>query len=144
MTDFWATRRGDALHVTDPEAAAVFARLPFGKPLHVEVRQPRNGAHHRLYWTLVHRIAESVGAEPANVSDILKIETGHCVTVKSAKHGEVKLPRSISFAKMDQAAFRAFFDRCIVAITEVWGIAQPDLLASVEDLIVPTERTRGA
>lgn len=135
MTDFWAIRKGDALHVTDTESAAAFSKVPFGKPVHVQVRQPRNGQHHRLYWTLCQRIADAVGADAENVSDILKIETGHCVTVKSRKHGELRLPRSISFAKMDQTAFREFFDRCITVICETWGTQRADVLATVEDLI---------
>lgn len=140
MTDFWAVRKGDALHITDAESAVVFSKLPFGKPLRVKVQQPRSGPQHRLYWTLVHRIAEAIGAEPENVSDILKIETGHCVTVKSKKHGEVRLPRSISFAAMDQTRFREFFDRCLIVICETWGIERQDILAAVEDLIIPESK----
>ena len=139
MSDFWAVRHGDNLRIADVESAVAFSRLPIGKALHIEVRQPRNGAHHRLYWALCHRIANAIGSTSENVSDLLKIATGHCNIVKSKTYGEVRLPKSISFAAMDQSDFREFFERCIVVICTEWGMERADVLAAVEDLLVPQE-----
>lgn len=86
---------------------------------------------------MVSRIADAIGAEPENVSDLLKIETGHCTTIKSKKYGVIRLPRSISFANMDQTAFSDFFNRCVTIIETEWGIARSDVLEAVDDLLHP-------
>lgn len=137
MTALFVRRVGNALHPDGADCAAVFAKLPFGRPIKVEITQPRNVRFHRLYWALVNRIADAVGSEPENVSDLLKIETGHCTIVRSKKYGDLRLPKSISFAKMDEMAFRKFFDACVLVIHETWAIAVPDITAAVEDLLHP-------
>lgn len=132
----WLIRSGDALRPDSPESAALFSKLPFGKLLQAEIKQPRSLQHHRLYWALVQRIANATGAAPENISDLLKIATGHCAIVKTRTMGEVKLPRSISFAAMDQTGFREFFDRCVLFICENWGIDHKDIMAAIDDLVV--------
>lgn len=137
MADFWAIREGDTLRPYGADSAAAFSKLPFGKLLRIEAKQPRNPKLNRLYWVMVHRIANAIGADSENVSDLLKIETGHCHIVKSKKYGEVRLPRSISFAEMDETAFRTFFDKCVLVIYEEWGIQRADVLDAVRDLFDP-------
>jgi len=123
-----------ALRPVDQESLDEFSRLPVGKPLHVEVKQPRNAAHHRLYWSLCARIANALGTTTAeNVSDVLKIATGHFTLVNTKRYGRVHIPKSISFAAMDQTEFREFFERCVLVIYEEWKI-DPEL---VSDLLVP-------
>lgn len=117
------------------ESAAAFGKLPFGKTVRVEVKQPRNGKFHRKYWLLCARIGDAVGVDSENVSDLLKIETGHCTIVKSKTYGELRLPRSISYAAMDNAAFSEFWDKCVQVICSTWGIARADALEAVKDLI---------
>lgn len=90
-----------------------------GTVVAVEVTRPRNIQHHRLYWAMCSKIAQAIDVEPENISDVLKLRTGHYVTVNT-KSGPVHLPRSISFAKMDQAAFREFFERCAKVISMEW------------------------
>ncbi len=140
--DFWAKRIGNDLHPIDAESAAEFSRVPFGKLLHIEVKQPRNGAHHRLYWALVHRIASAVGANPEALSDHLKVKTGHVTTVKT-RHGVKEYPASISFANMDQTSFSEFYNRCIVVICEDLGMRRPDVLDACRDLIDGGAEVRG-
>lgn len=132
MADLWLKRVGMALVPDGDESIAAFSKLPFNKSLHAEVKQPRNVQHHRLFWAIVHRVAEGIGAEPQNVTDVLKIATGHCTIVKTKTHGTLSLPKSISFAKMDQNQFREFFDKCLIVIFQEWGIdesAFADLIA---------------
>lgn len=136
MADLWAIREGMALRPFGAESGAVFSKIPFGKPFYVEVRQPRNGAHHRLFWTLCTRIADAVGCESEDISHIIKVRTGHVRIVKTAK-GIQEIPRSISFASMDQIAFKAFFDKAVYVIENEFGIAKPDILAAVADLLHP-------
>lgn len=135
MAIFWVRRVGNVLHADGDVSNAELSKLPFGKTLHVEVKQPRRAKHHRLYWEMVNRIADAIGAEPENVSDTLKIATGHATVVKTKTHGTLYLPKSISFAAMDQTAFNAFFDKCLIIIKTEWGIARSDILESLGDLI---------
>lgn len=139
MSEFWAYRNGDNLTPADSESAAIFSRVPFGSPVHVEVKQPRNGKQMRLYWALCQRIANAVGADAEGVSDLIKLRTGH-VHIVSTKKGIERFPRSISFAKMDGTSFSEFLDKAILVICEDFGMSRPDVLAAVQDLIVPTEQ----
>jgi hypothetical protein len=138
--DLWLQRKGDALLPDSVESAVEFSRLPFGKPLHCEVKQPRSLQHHRLFFALVHRIAGATGVAADIVIQMFKISTGHCDIVRSKTYGELRLPKSISFAKMDQLAFSAFFERCIATAYDEWGI-DPAVFA---DLLVPPEHEERA
>ncbi len=131
--EFYARRHGNALFPDGDESVSEFARLPFGKSLRVEVRQPRNVQHHRLYWALCKRIADGIGSTAENVSDVLKIATGHVNIIRTKSYGDVKVPKSIAFAKMDQAEFSAFFEDCVRVLYNEWGI-EPEAVA---DLLVP-------
>lgn len=134
MPDFFAIREGMTLRAYGAESAAVFGKLPLGKMVHVEVKQPRNGAHLRLYWTLCHRIGDALGMEAEDISDVLKLRTGHIREIKT-RRGVETVPKSISFAAMDQGAFSKFFDKCVTVITTEWGIAREDVLECVKDLL---------
>lgn len=143
MSVLWLKRVGNGLFPDAADSDAELAKIPFGKTLQAEVKQPRNVRFHRLYWALVHRIASAVGSEPENISDLLKIETGHCDIVRSKKYGEIRLPKSISFAKMDQAAFSQFFEACLVVVYTNWGIARSDIMAALGDLLAPKTEKHG-
>jgi hypothetical protein len=139
METLFVRRVGNVLHPDGADCAAVVSKLPFGRAIRVDLKQPRNVRFHRLYWALVNRIADAVGSEPENVSDLLKIESGHFTLVRSKKYGDLRLPKSISFAQMDEMAFRKFFDGCVLVIEANWGVSKPDILAAVEDLLHPVE-----
>src|SRR5690242_14718335 len=98
MVDMWLKRVGVALVPDGDESIAAFVKIPFGKSLHAEIKQPRNIQHHKLFWSVVHRVADGIGSEPDNVCDILKVATGHCTMVKTKSYGTIPLPKSISFA----------------------------------------------
>ncbi len=133
---YWATREGMTLRPYGAESSSIFSKLPFRKVVQVEVKQPRNGAHHRLYWSLCARIADAVGIESEDVSDLIKVRTGHVRTIKT-KRGTEEFPKSISFAAMDQSAFKEFFDKAVYVIENEFGIARPDVLVAVADLLHP-------
>ena len=134
MSDFFAMREGMTLRPYGAESAAVLGKLPLTKMLKVEVLQPRNGKHLRLYWTLTHRIGDALGMDAEDISDVLKLRTGHFREIKT-KTGTERIPKSISFAAMDQEKFKTFFDKCVTIITTEWGIARTDILECVRDLL---------
>ncbi len=140
MATFWCIRRGDALYPDGSDSAAAMTKVPFGQRIQVEAKRPRNAGHHRLYWALCARIGAAIDVDPENISDILKIETGHCTVVRTKSRGEIRLPKSISFAKMDQTAFDAFFERCVRVIQTEWGISRSEIQDAVADLLCPDAR----
>lgn len=139
----WLKRVGNGLFADSDDSAAEFAKLPFGKTLQAVVKQPRNARHARLYWALCHRIGAAIGADAENISDLLKIETGYCTIIHSKKYGEIRLPKSISFASMDQSAFHDFFEACVRVIYENWSISRSDVLDAVSDLLAPKTEKHG-
>ncbi len=131
---FWGTREGMTIRPYGAESASAFGKMPFGKALQVEVKQPRNSKHHRLFFALCARIGDAVGCEHEDIAYLLKLRTGHVRHI-TTKKGRVEVPLSISFAAMDQTAFREFFDKCVHVIYAEFGIAVPDVLEAVKDLL---------
>ena len=127
-------KRGKGLEPYGDESIVEFANLPFEKPLQVDVAQPRNSGHHRLFWALCARIGRGIGKDAEWVERAFKVETGHYDIYKYGGKESLVL-RSISFGKMDQIAFREFFEKCVEIMYRVWKIDP----ASVADLLVPQE-----
>lgn len=138
----WLKRIGEGLWPDAADSNAEFEKLPRNVLLRCEIKQPRNVGRHRLYWGLCHRIADAVGMEPENVSDMLKIETGHCDIVQSKKYGEIRLPKSIAFGNMDEEAHRLFFEQCVSVIYSQWGVARREVLEAIGDLLEPKTEMR--
>jgi hypothetical protein len=139
MSICWVVRHGQSLVGADTDSVAVLGKLPFGKLLRCEVKEPRNAGHHRLFWATCQRIADAIGSNADTVCDVLKVETNHCTWVKTKTHGRIPFPKSISFAKMDQQAFETFWESCLNVIFNEWGIERGDILAAVADILTPTE-----
>jgi hypothetical protein len=145
MTSFFAQRVGNSLHPSGDESIAAFSEIPFGKMVEVEVRSRRNIRFLNLYWAMCARIATSTGANSLTaetVSDLFKICTGHCTLIRSKSQGEIKIPKSISFAKLDDIAFGVFFKKCVVVAFEEWKIppeALNDLLEEKPDRAQPSK-----
>jgi hypothetical protein len=117
MKAFFQKTPEGTLRPADDAGAEVLQGLKVGAFVAVEVTRPRNISHHRLYWALCSHIAQAIGASRENVSDVLKLRTGH-FTVVQTKTERIRLPRSISFAKLDQAGFRTFFEECVRVVCE--------------------------
>jgi hypothetical protein len=130
------------LSPTDEISQAALKGVKIGALVAVEVTRPRNIQHHRLYWKLVSVIAESIGAEPENISDVLKLRTGHVRTIQT-KQGIVRLPKSISFAALDQAGFSEFFNRACQVVCQEWlpHMTADVLRQDIEDMVVGNKRS---
>lgn len=130
-----------ALRPADPQAEEIMRNLKMGAEVMVEVRQSRNLGMHKLYWALVNLVAENMDGDfkPEVVSDVIKVRAGHVTVVRTAK-GEVFIPKSISFAKCDQAEFKAFFDRAIQVVTSdiLPGLDSETLRREVYEMIGTT------
>lgn len=136
MKAFFQKTPENTLRPADDAGAEVLQGLKVGAYVYVAVTRPRNIQHHRLYWALCSHIAEAIGADRENVSDVIKLRTGHC-TIVQTKTERVRLPRSISFAKMDQAEFRLFFERCVKVVCEEFLPHQrpSELIREIEQMV---------
>ena len=132
-------RVGQSLVPDGMEDVTDFLKLPVGKVISVDVRQSRSVSQHRLWFALCRRIGDAVGVKAEAVSDLLLIETGHYETLRTQTHGDLLRAKSIAFGVLPQAEFSDIFDRAVAVITAEWGIARADILACVQDLLIPTE-----
>lgn len=73
-----------------------------------------------MYWSLCKLVSDNYDPgfpmSKDNVSDLLKLRTGHCSPVKMADGTVVLIPSSVSFAKADQDVFNRFFERALLVI----------------------------
>ena len=119
MSDPLFVRVANGLQPSDEAAREALTGIALGSLVAVKVSRPRNVRFLRLYWALCGTLADSIGAQRETISDVLKIRTGHVRTIKT-KDGLLELPASISFAKMKEADFKQFFDRCCAFICSEW------------------------
>lgn len=138
MTTLFLRRVGNTLAPDGDESVSELLSLPFGKSFKAEVKLPRNPRFHRLYFALCKRIGDGIGKDAEQISTVFKYATGHYDTMRTKSYGEVKVPKSISFAKLDETAFRKFFDACVATALTEWGI-EADALA---DLLDPKTEVR--
>lgn len=139
MTALYVKRVGNTLVPDGDESVSAITSVPFGKSLKAEIKMQRNVQHHRLFFAMCKRIGDGCGIDAEKIATVFKIATDHYDVVVSKRHGEIRVPKSISFAKMDQTQFREFFERCVQTAYNEWRIDPADLA----DLLEPkTEKTR--
>lgn len=126
-----------ALYPADEAGEALVQKLGQGEMVEVEIRRKRNLQHHRLYWALLSLVWQQLDdrAKYPTVEELhaeVKIVTGHYDRrdiVVEGKRYPVLVPKSISFAAMDQDEFEQFFTRVCdwVAKDVLPGVRQEDL-----------------
>lgn len=126
-----------ALRPVDAAGHQAMAKLAHDDLVTVEIRKSRNLQHHRLFWALCSLVADNVtGVTAEQVAGVLKLKTGHCDPVKTADGTIHMIPKSISFAAMDQTEFSAFYDRVVEVVQRDWlpGVKQADLRRELEEM----------
>ena len=133
---FFAVKKLNGLQPVDETGEAVMRKIKMGDVVTVEVRRPRNIALHRKLFAMLQIILQNQEHYRSidELLEICKLRTGH-VRVIQTRHGEVRLPMSISFGAMDNAEFADFYDRaCLWVITEVIpGLERHDLDEAVAE-----------
>lgn len=130
MTTAVFQKRRGALVPVDDEGRQIMSGIANGRDVLVEVKNARNPRQHRLLFAMLnfclqHSIIPDTGeVRFDNIKQVLlalKVATGEVDTYIDADNGRAFfIPRSISFASMDQSAFNDFFDRAIYVIAERW------------------------
>ena len=122
----FAVKTEFGLAPADDATRAVWGRMKPGTLCQVDVKRPRNIQRHKLYWSLCNHVADALGNVTAeNVSNVLKVEAGHCRILRG-KTQEWRVPLSIRFDAMDEDEFRSFLDRAVQIVCAEWLHALPD------------------
>lgn len=128
---------GPILRPCDEAGESALKRITQGNIVAVNVKQPRNVHHHRKFFALMQTIFSNQSHYKTleHLLSAFKFACGHTEKIRTAR-GEIEIPRSISFAKMDQAEFEAFYDRAVEFVTTevIPGLDSADLAREVEEL----------
>lgn len=131
-------RYSQGFQPTDEQSRAALQSVKLGECVELKMKRPRNLQMHRLFWALMQKVYENQEHYKSadEVCTAFKFAVGHVDSIKTGR-GVIQVPRSISFAKMDQIAFREFFDKAVkFCVTEVIpGLDSADLEREVMELI---------
>jgi hypothetical protein len=125
----------------DEAGADAMRKIKHGSIVQIEMKQPRNVQHHRLYWALVTKVWENLPEEiypdAETLHERLKVAAGIRTEFTLPDGTRGFIPGSIAFHKMDQAEFSAFYDRVCDLIAKHFlpGVSVEDLKAEVEQMI---------
>lgn len=126
------------LAATDDASEAALKSVKLGECIELRIKRPRNLQQHRLFWALMQKVYENQEhyTSPEQVCTAFKFATGHVESIRTAR-GVIQVPRSISFAKMDQVEFGQFFKRAVdFCVSEVLpGLKSEDLEREVLEMV---------
>ncbi len=126
------TRTGYA--PADDEARAQHARLTAGDHVMARVDRPRSLPQLRLYWSVLHHVAESTHWENAErLHMALKVRLGLYDLCKLPNGKTVPVVSSASFDAMNQDEFQKYMDAALKVLCEesLGGMVVDDLIAEV-------------
>ena len=130
-----------SLHPADEAAEAVIQKLGRGELVEITLRRPRNIRFHRLFYGLMNLVWQNIDRDEYPTVDALvtriKIATGHRDEYHFGDGVVAYVPRSISFAAMDETEFSEFFERVAdwVAQSVLPGVTSDELRAEIEPMI---------
>ena len=121
-----------------PEDEIKLSKWKFGDVLCVEVKKPRNGKFHKKFFALLHVVFGNQD-KYSNMEDLLteiKLKTGHYTEHITTKGIVVYIPKSISFAKMDELQFQMFYSKVIdVVLRDFLPMDKNDLDSMVNEVL---------
>lgn len=111
------------LTASDNEAVDVLKRIPLGELVRCEITRPRNLQHHKKFFALLNVVCEATDKWPTSQRLLLelKYELGYVGREVLSNGKTLDVPRSISFAKMDQIAFESFYEKSLKTLCEMAG-----------------------
>jgi len=121
MTAVLMRKRLAMLEPIDDDGRRLLKRMAPGRVVSVEIKRPRNVLFHRKFFAMLNLILQNQEYYKSvdDLLDVCKLRIGH-VKVVQTKRGEERIPKSISFAEMDETAFADFYDRAVDwVVTEV-------------------------
>lgn len=94
-----------------------------GQRVRLEVKEWRNLDRHRAYWATLHDVIDATDCalSPERLHEVLKLETGAVDLIRLPNGMTVAIPGSISFDKMGEDEFVAFFKRAEEWLASTYG-----------------------
>lgn len=128
-----------ALRPIDEAGEQALQKLKNGAVVTVEAKQPRNVKMHKLYFALVNVVFQNQEnyETPEQLHNALKIAAGIYEPLTMPNGTVHKIPGSIAFHKMDQAAFGEFYNRVCDLVAKYFlpGIATEDLKREISEMV---------
>lgn len=120
MAEAFFRKRLGVLIPADDDAIELLRGLKTGDDYRVTITRPRNYRHHCLFFALLGKVFENQEIYESREALLyaLKIAVGHVEWVTLPNSNPYPMPKSISFASMDQTAFDGFYDKCVEKIVE--------------------------
>jgi hypothetical protein len=96
--------------------------LPHGEIFKAKISRPRNVDHHRKFFALLDIAFNNQERykNPEHLRKVYTLKAGFYEVVETDK-GDVYLPDSISFAKMDQDEFQDFYNKFLDVVVKELG-----------------------
>jgi hypothetical protein len=122
----------------DETARETLARIQNGSYVTAEPKVPRNPKSHRLFFALMNLILhnQSYYKTLDQVIAVFKVACGHAdlIVLKNGDH--TWIPKSISYASMDDIEFSKFLDRAIDVVVEkiLPGVTNIELRQQLEEM----------
>lgn len=119
MEVFMIKQPGGQLWPADDAELEKLATIKNGVIVRADVVVPRNEKNHRRFFALLSVVAQYSETYDNKDKALLavKIAAGHCDFLPNPRTGElIAVPRSISFAKMDEAKFQEFFNNAVQGV----------------------------
>ena len=128
---------------TEMDFERIQTDYPAGHEYEADLKTPRSLPRMGLYWSVLHHVHHNDRfgyASPEKINDALLVEAGICSPEQRIDGSIVMVPDSISFAKMDEATFRKYFDQALAIIEAHWGIPISDMLREGQRLNTKIKR----
>lgn len=115
-------------------------RFKVGETYRAEVVRPRSRKTLGRYWVLCEMIRDNTELfrSKEQVSDYLKIRTGHSTSIVAQKTGEIfHVANSIDFDSLDEAEFQALWQRVCDVVTEdiLPGITRHEIEYEIQKIV---------
>lgn len=138
MTEYVFRKHLRGLVPMNEQAEDALRKIKQDQDVFVKFRRPRNIFHHRKLFALLNLVCNNLDAPvtPEQLLTVIKIRTGHVDVIKTTK-GVIEIPKSISFAAMDQTAFEQFWDKAVdfIVVNVLPGVNRQELETEVLEMV---------
>lgn len=130
---------GSALKPADPSAVESLRKLALGEAVLCEVTRPRNSKFHRLVFALMQLVFENQDSYYSfdQFRRALTIEAGYFDDLRLLDGTTQREAKSLSFAKMDDLEFGAFYNALqdVILSKLLPGMSKPELDLEVQQFL---------
>ena len=136
--DLLVAKHLGSLRPVDDAGTEVLRSIKQGEVLRVEIKRPRNVRFHRLFFGLLNLVYENVEGYKSveHLLTHVKIGIGHADAMIAQDGTTIWHPRSISFAKMDEESFRAFWNKAVdFIVLHILPVEKAELEREVFELL---------